>query len=320
MDNEKLERFFSDESTEEEISEIHKWVEESAEHNTAFSNAYKRYVMTSLAVLRSVHNEETARKTAAEGGKSRRGLILRIVAGTLSAAAVLVAGVFIGDRMSGDTSNRSFSISAEAGQRANVTLADGTKVILNSGSTLEYPTSFTSRQRKVRLDGEAMFDVTSDRKHPFVVETGQYDVKVLGTKFDVIADNNTGMFTTALLEGKVNITDKSGKELAVLRPEQKITIENGAVLISEIKNPEEECQWTDGIISVAGQPFDKIMKKISRSYGVKIRIERDNIPVLRFSYLKLRVSDGVEHALKSLQRGAEFTYVFDDSTEEYIIR
>lgn len=317
MDNDKLERFFSNSSTEEEIKEIQNWIEENPENNTAFSKAYKKYVMTALAVLRS--GQTSSQYTSKSKTQRRRKLLSGIIAGTISAAAVLGIGIFIGDRMSMDT-NQHILISADAGQRANVILADGTTVVLNSGSSLEYPASFTSKQRKVKLDGEALFDVTSDKRHPFVVETSQYDVKVLGTRFDIIAEKGSSIFSTSLLEGMVNIIDKTGKEIAVLHPDQKITIENGAVSIREVHDIEVECQWTDGIISVAGQPFDKIIEVISRSYGVKIRIEKESLPELRFSYLKLRISDGIEHALKSLQRGSDFTYIFDDSKEEYIIR
>lgn len=94
------------------------------------------------------------------------------------------------------------------GQRANLTLSDGTNVWLNACSELTYPASFTEESRNVSLKGEAYFDVSKDAEHPFVVQTKKCDIKVLGTEFNVQADESDCEFSAALLEGSIELTNK----------------------------------------------------------------------------------------------------------------
>lgn len=83
---------------------------------------------------------------------------------------------------------------APNGQRLKLTLPDGTGVQLNSGSVIEYPSVFGKDVRRIRLSGEAMFDVTHNEEQPFVVETFASDIRVLGTRFNVVANENASDF------------------------------------------------------------------------------------------------------------------------------
>ena len=91
-------------------------------------------------------------------------------------------------------SEREMSICVPAGQRMQMTLADGSHVQLNAGTTLEYPVVFDRKARRVKLSGEALFEVTHDSSHPFIVETFATDIQVLGTKFNVLADSGSELF------------------------------------------------------------------------------------------------------------------------------
>ncbi|NJK98273.1 MAG: hypothetical protein HC905_28190, partial [Bacteroidales bacterium] len=105
------------------------------------------------------------------------------------------------------------------GSRSTITLADGTKVELNSGSSISYPSRFTGKQRQVELSGEAFFDVTADKKKPFVVKAGGISIRVLGTHFNVKAYENEKQVFTTLLKGSVRIEIPSAKEqFFVLKP------------------------------------------------------------------------------------------------------
>lgn len=94
-----------------------------------------------------------------------------------------------------------------AGQRAELTLSDGTKVWLNAKTTFSFPDHFDDHQRNVILDGEAYFDVAHNEKSPFVIQTEKYNVKVLGTEFNVRAykEDEIYAFETALINGSVEI-------------------------------------------------------------------------------------------------------------------
>ena len=106
-----------------------------------------------------------------------------------------------------------------AGQRVELVLEDGTRVWLNSKSKLTYPTSFGKKEREVILDGEGYFEVTKNEKAPFIVKTHKYDIKVLGTTFNISAyQNKLSAFETSLLEGAVEVFSSNNTEHVSLTP------------------------------------------------------------------------------------------------------
>ena len=114
------------------------------------------------------------------------------------------------------------TITVPAGQRINITLADGTNVWLNARTTIQYPITFNEKERLVKLDGEAYFDVTKDKNKPFIVQTNNYNVEVLGTKFDVDSYSETEIFETTLMEGSVRISSLTdANESLMLTPNNK---------------------------------------------------------------------------------------------------
>lgn len=119
----------------------------------------------------------------------------RVARMALQAAAMLAVGLFIGGYVGRERTYELFSeqintLQAPNGQRLKLTLPDGTGVQLNSGSVIEYPSVFGKDVRRIRLSGEAMFDVTHNEEQPFVVETFASDIRVLGTRFNVVANEN----------------------------------------------------------------------------------------------------------------------------------
>ena len=132
---------------------------------------------------------------------------------TVQAAAMLAIGLFVGGYISKERTydmlaGQINTLQVPYGQRLKFTLPDGSSVQLNSGARIEYPTVFKKNLRKVKLSGEAVFDVEHDEDRPFVVETFASDIRVLGTKFNVIADERHQRFSTALLRGRVQITNR----------------------------------------------------------------------------------------------------------------
>ncbi|MDE5731731.1 MAG: FecR domain-containing protein [Bacteroidales bacterium] len=353
MDYDILYRFFAKESSPEETDFLELWLKEDPEHEKEFNKAFELFMLTHMSTdvpaeeavslrqtpyagttaateaFRAISGNPYAAELSGNGHKTsgpehkRRRLIGRIVSYTAAVAASLAAGMFINSHFFTRPALEiidSTTLLSEAmpGQRTSVVLSDGTTVELNSGSRIEYPAIFRKGERRIRLEGEAMFDVTHDPEHPFVVETFAYDVKVLGTKFDVIADSGKNEFTTALIEGKVRIQDKDANPLITLSPNMVATLENGNLLTSYLGD-HDDYLWTDGIISASGIPFDKLMKRFERCYGHSIVIRREEMPQIRFAYLKFRISDGIEHALDLLCKGGTFKYSYDESSNTYYI-
>lgn len=215
----------------------------------------------------------------------------------------------------GEISSQFTSFEIPAGQRISLDLADGTHVWLNSGSRIEYPVVFDRKERRVRLSGEAMFEVTHDEERPFVVETFASNVEVLGTKFNVVADESRSQFSTTLLEGLVKVT--SGEQHVILQPDEVVSLVNGHLRVSHNDDP-VAMQWTEGILSMKGVSFEELMARFERIYDVRIVYECEKIPTIEFASGKIRVSDGIDHALRVLQHVADFTYERDE--EHNVIR
>ncbi len=315
--NSLMDRFFLRETTPRENEELAAWIQADAAHKEAFEHAYDRFVLTQVLLGGNTASELRKKRVRPFSRTLRWGVV------AASLAAALVVGVFFGweryARPLEETLEGTMLVSeTQPGLRTTVFLSDGTRVDLNSGSRIEYPAIFYGKDRRVMLHGEAMFDVAKDAEHPFIVETYSYDVKVLGTLFDVVADECRGEFSTALLEGSVLIQDKNAKPAALLQPNEVIRLVNGELVRSRMAN-HEAYLWTDGVVSVTGVPFDELLRKLERAYGVRIEMRRRDIPEIHYSYLKFRVSDGIEHAFRILQRRCDFRYSYDEAAGVYYI-
>lgn len=307
-------RFFSREATPQETDALTAWLQEDPSHEEEFNKAYELFVISQVMAYADVDKP-------AKTNHFRK--LRRWIPYAVSVAAAILLGMFINNYFFTlpaieKIGNTMLVSEAQPGQRTTVTLSDGTIVELNSNSRIEYPAIFHKGERRIRLEGEAMFDVARNEKYPFIVETFAYDVKVLGTKFDVIADSEKKEFSTALLDGKVSIQDKSEHSLVTLRPDMMATLKDGRLVCSRI--PDKEAYlWTDGVISATGVPFTVLMERFERCYGVNIEISREDLPEVRYSYFKLRISDGIAHALNLLQDTSEFDYRYNEDTNTYII-
>lgn len=208
------------------------------------------------------------------------------------------------------------TISVPAGQRINITLADGTNVWLNARTTIQYPVSFNAKERLVKLDGEAYFDVAKDKDKPFIVQTNKYNVEVLGTKFDVDSYSETEIFETTLMEGNVKISSLTdAAENLLLTPHNKAYLYNGKLRIKPVDDY-SPYRWREGLICFKNETFASIMKDFEKYYGINIYIT--NQQVQKYLYTgKFRQTDGVDYALRVLQKDIKFTYERDD--ENHII-
>lgn len=120
-----------------------------------------------------------------------------------------------------------------AGQRACITLQDGTIVWLNAQSTLIYPSHFYGKERIVSITGEAFFEVSKDKEKPFIVTAQDAKIRVLGTKFNVYSYPDTKQIKTSLIEGAVQVFYKSKQ--VILRPNEESIAQDGKLTVGNIK-------------------------------------------------------------------------------------
>ncbi len=228
---------------------------------------------------------------------------------------IAVGAAFLADRHSlGELSDMRNSIYVPAGQRMELTLADGTRVWLNSESKLDYPVLFARDVRRVKLTGEAMFEVSHDKSHPFVVETFASDIRVLGTKFNVDADEEHRKFSTTLLEGCVRISNRlnPGQEHIVMQPNEKVDLIGNYLYASKMDDYDSPC-WMNGQLNITGLSFNELMEKIEQVFAVRVVIERNTLPSTAGIGGKIRINAGVDNALRWLQSVLHFDYEIDEA-------
>lgn len=161
------------------------------------------------------------------------------------------------------------SISTPKGGQYEVVLPDGTKVWLNSASSIEFPTAFTGRERKVSLEGEGYFEVAKNRAMPFKVKTALQEVEVLGTHFNVMAYADENRIRTTLIEGVVKVSSKNA--LVLLKPGQQAELNknNNQISVHEVST-NAAVAWKNGVFMFEHEDMRSILNKISRWYDVEI--------------------------------------------------
>jgi transmembrane sensor len=164
------------------------------------------------------------------------------------------------------------TLSTPRGGQYSITLSDGTKVWLNSSSSLRFPTSFTTNQREVELTGEGYFEVAKNPSKPFKVHVNEMEVQVLGTHFNIMAYQDEAMSKTTLLEGSVRINKNTAT--ALLKPGQQIKIRRGENTGSiEEANIEEAIAWKNGMFYFNGATIEVIMRQLQRWYDIDVVYE-----------------------------------------------
>ncbi|MCR9011543.1 FecR family protein [Gabonibacter chumensis] len=189
-------------------------------------------------------------------------------------------------------------------------LADGTRVWMNSLSELEFPSRFTGKERRIKLSGEAYFEVAKDKEKPFIVEMGDNEIKVLGTSFDI--NNYNGKFVTTLVTGKVEIVIK--KQGYLLHPSMQLREENGKVTLSEV-DTKEFVAWKDGWFVFNKQRLEEVLDILSRWYDIKIIYKTPEIKDLHFTGTIRRHSD-INEMLNFLEKTGAIKFTMQGRTVE----
>lgn len=154
------------------------------------------------------------------------------------------------------------------GKRSTLLLSDGTKVYLNSGTTMTFPSQFTD-SRFVDVEGEIYIEVKKDEQKPFIVKTSSFDVQVLGTTFNVSTYPSDSKKSVILVEGRVKVKDASLNQSIELSPNQMYSTDGITYSVNTV-NTYNYTSWKDGILFFTDESLGNITRKLSRYYGVNI--------------------------------------------------
>ncbi|PPL01684.1 FecR domain-containing protein [Parapedobacter indicus] len=170
--------------------------------------------------------------------------------------------------------SKPLSLSTPKGGTYQITLPDGTRVWLNSASTLRYPPRFDQSARIVELEGEAYFEVVSaaHKPRPFRVKTKEQTVEVLGTHFCITAYVDESETKTTLVEGAVNVFNLKTNRANQLKPGEQSIIRNAETEIRNV-NTETVIAWKNGIFYFEETPFEQMMKQIDRWYDIDVHYQ-----------------------------------------------
>lgn len=273
----------------------------------------------------------------------RRALVLRY---TVAAAACLLLAVAGWKWMAQPAVHQQENFKqliTENGSRSQLSLPDGSKVWLNAGSRLEYPDHFNGKSREVTLVGEAFFDVVKDTLRPFVVHTRTFQVRVVGTSFNVRAYEEEEIAETSLINGSVEVSfgqDVNKNNRVVLKPNEKLTIPTpaaypqkagnadkepagaGVVLqvnkasvtnMEDADNTIAETAWVYNKLAFKNTSFDKIAESLEKWFGVTIEFKNQDKKSLRLrGTFEGEGLDEILQAFQSTDRSS-FQYSRDDN-------
>ena len=175
------------------------------------------------------------------------------------------------------------------GTVSKLTLPDGTKVWLNSGSHFKYPLIFNKGIRKVYLSGEAYFEVTKNKKKPFVVSTSDIDVMATGTVFNVMAYKNENNIEATLISGKISLAKETKSSLLPtpvisISPGQRAILNKGKkkIILNKV-DITKIISWKDGKLIFEDDPMDVVVKKLDRWYNTKIILVDPELKTYRYT-------------------------------------
>lgn len=313
MDKPVIYKYFRGEASRREEELILEWVEASEENRKEFQ---KERMLFDIALFCNKEEQQQNRKLR------KRDYFISLAKWSAGIAAslfiVLSSGHFIKEYQFNKKSHQQ-TISVPVGQRAEIMLADGTKVWLNAKSTLTYAADFGKNNRNVELDGEAYFEVVKNSGLPFFVNTEYNRVKVVGTSFNVSAYKGSNEFETTLVEGIVDIYHRqSGKMITQLVKDEFFSAYENRYQ-KKYLHSYDFLRWREGLYCFDDTPFRCILDKLEKYYNVTIMVETPEI--LNYQCTgKFKENDGVEHILRTIRKDHPFSYTINESRDSILIR
>lgn len=230
------------------------------------------------------------------------------------AAAVVIAGIGFWAGSSSAVRRTSETVRVIAwtevctdyGEISSVTLPDSSRVWLNAGSRILYPEEFIGPERKIYLSGEIYIEVEKDSLHPFIVDTGDADIRVTGTKFNLKAYQEDGTVTATLIEGGVSV-EIPGCDTVALVPGRSLAYDRKKESLDMYQvNLESYPSWFEGDFNAYHMTLSQIARDLERRFGVEIVIRNPEIAEEMF-YASFVNNEDVDRILDALNIGGEFT-------------
>ena len=263
----------SGEITQEQAAELDKWLSESEEHRQLYDK-YKKAWEVSGEIDPEVFGIDIEKEWIRQRRmsiKSKGVVNIRSFYPYVAAAAAVLILFFA---LFSAIGNKTYEYYASTNR--DLTMPDGTNIVLKRGSKLIFTSKYGKKDRKVTLEGDAYFNVTHNKELPFVVEAGNFEVIVRGTQFAVSQTKKEVLVKT----GKVEVT--TGDKRVIITDNQAVKIENNKIVPTEINDP-NYLAWETGILKFENATLGEVVDILSDAYGKEVKLEDNSLKNLKIT-------------------------------------
>ncbi|MDR1403717.1 MAG: FecR family protein [Tannerellaceae bacterium] len=199
------------------------------------------------------------------------------------------------------------------GKTSSIIMSDGTKIWVNAGSRVVYPTIFNERRREIYVEGEVYLEVAHNPDCPFILKTNELEVNVLGTSFNVEAYKNDDYQSVVLAAGSVSVKKINNKDNTTIKPNQKFTFEPNTQ-ITRLENVDvlNFISWKYGFLIFEKEKLYNVLKKIERYYNIRLSYNPEKMKHISLSG-KLDLKDDIEETCKIISITAPVEYVIGEN-------
>ena len=312
MKNKIIKDYLLGKCTESELQELLNWINSSEQNAAEFFQLEKLYFAGKSDVKidnAKIMSADSRLKNRISG--IRKANSFKKIFSYAAIAACFTIGIVLGTFK---FLQKPQMILAEAtNEVTTITLPDNSKVWLNDNSKLEYPKTFSSEQREVKLIGEAYFEITPDEHTPFIVQSNGMKVKVLGTVFNFNARNAENEEVT-LIKGKIQVSGNNDEGKITLSPGQKVILDRKQVslTVEQVHSAELDAVWHDKMIPFRNANIKEICEVLERFYNVRIYVSPTVNGKITYSGL-IEQSNSIESVLEALAYSIPMSYTILDN-------
>ncbi|MCA1757932.1 MAG: DUF4974 domain-containing protein [Bacteroidales bacterium] len=315
MEEKMLTDFLAGRLDKEKESEVLNWIEESEENRIEFNTIKNMLAFAHLAHEGRPGSDLLRRKarriTGAESGRLIKTVLRYAAAVGVTAGVITSLFIYRSANFREQLASTYQSVTAPPGQTTEVLLADGSRVLLNSGTSITYPALFVSGEREINLSGEAFFEVAKERDNPFIVKAGKIRVTATGTSFNVDAYSDGNEINVTLVEGSVTVKSEDEDYITTLSPGENVRTDliTGEYLKSTV-DTYFYTSWQQGIITFSNRQLGEIAKDLERWYNVEIIFARESTRTIRYSGAILK-NKPIDQVLEILKLTSHFNYAIE---------
>lgn len=231
--------------------------------------------------------------------------------GRYAAVACIILAVgsgayYAGVKRPADDANTEVTMSVSNGQKADIILADGTKVYINSDSRIVYDNTYNKKTRMVSLEGEAYFEVAKDKEKPFIVKANGINVQALGTSFNIVHIKTIKSVAVILISGKVKVDD--GRHEAYMKPNERLVcnLTNGQFEKSELHPNASNLLWRSNELALYGESFEEICTMLTRMYNCKFIFKNEKAK--QYTYHGIIKNGSLNNVLEYISQAGGINY------------